>query len=557
MLVAQERLRKLGCIAMAAADVVVALLLLSTASLIWLEQRWNRPTFRDAEQAFRHGTIGTELMPLPLAYVLGDLKEFDPAGDDGGDWIERFGFIRNDEPGANSALPIGFVVSNYRPSSGAPSPLPFVGFSCALCHTTRLRGTDGGPGKIIYGPGSVSLNLFSWIDAFQSALLAREPPPAGTTADPAKPPPYRLTAKKIIGGYEAKIGQKLDLLQQGMVVLWLQQIRTKLEDGLARFDDPYGLDPKGHSLSRDPQYVPTGPTRTQPFRTLIRNVFDRPGNDMPVYTKIATVFSKDLRHWSQFDGTIANLYARSSLAALAAGATVDNMNLPEIADNIRKASDYTATLRPRRFDALFPQQAATDAGVLARGREVYREHCFDCHGDRDAATSKWSNGPRAGEVVPLAQIKTDPERVSFRHYGEVGNRLFAAFPAKHPFHFPRDEIKPAPGEEDNLAIRGYVNGAMDGMFLRAPYLHNASILTLAELINLKKRRDVFYRGHNRYDPIDVGFQSPDAPDRETYFKFDTSLPGNSNVGHNYPWPYEPAKGHVEELTVLLAYLKAL
>jgi hypothetical protein len=59
------------------------------------------------------------------------------------------------------------------------------------------------------------------------------------------------------------------------------------------------------------------------------------------------------------------------------------------------------------------------------------------------------------------------------------------------------------------------------------------------------------------DPIGVGFQSPDGPDRETYFKFDTSIPGNSNAGHDYPWPYEAAKGHVEELTVLLAYLKTL
>jgi hypothetical protein len=62
---------------------------------------------------------------------------------------------------------------------------------------------------------------------------------------------------------------------------------------------------------------------------------------------------------------------------------------------------------------------------------------------------------------------------------------------------------------ENLAIRGYVNAPMDGMFLRAPYLHNASVLTLAELINLKKRRDVFYRGHNGYDPIDVGYRSPE------------------------------------------------
>ena len=109
------------------------------------------------------------------------------------------------------------------------------------------------------------------------------------------------------------------------------------------------------------------------------------------------------------------------------------------------------------------------------------------------------------------------------------------FPAKHPFHFPRDKIRPEPGQENNLAIRGYVNSPMDGIFLRGPYLHNASVLTLAGTINLKKRRDVFYRGRNDYDPVDVGFLSPDAPNRNSYFKFDTSMRGNSNKGHDYPW----------------------
>jgi processive rubber oxygenase RoxA-like protein len=98
---------------------------------------------------------------------------------------------------------------------------------------------------------------------------------------------------------------------------------------------------------------------------------------------------------------------------------------------------------------------------------------------------------------------------------------------------------------------------MDGMFLRAPYLHNASVLTLAELINLKKRRDVFYRGHHRYDPIDAGYRSPDAPDDETYFKFDTSIRGNSNMGHEFPLAYDDPNRNVDDLTALLDYLNPL
>jgi mono/diheme cytochrome c family protein len=535
------------------ADIVVTLLLIATAGLIWLERGWAEPQLsRDAEDAFRHGTIGTELMPLPVALVLPDLfpDEFSPAGQEAGDWVEQFGFIRS-EPGSNG-LPLGFVTSNYRPGSASPSPVPFVGFACALCHSTELRDGSGKVLKIVYGPGSVSLNLFSWIDAFQAALLKREPPPDGAAPDPAKPTPYRLTAKLIVSKYQQKTGKSLGLWERGMISLWLQQIRKRLNDGLPRFDDPYG-----HGQSRDPNLVPTGPTRTQPFRTLIRNAFDRPGNDMPVYTKIATVFSEDLRTWSQFDGTIADLPARSSLAAYAAGATIENMSHPEIVNDIRKASDFTSSLRPPRYEQLFPDAPKADPANLTRGHEVYRQYCFSCHGDRDSVSGRWMNGPKTNEVVPIKEIKTDPERVNFRHYGELGDRLFELFPAKHPFHFPRNKIKPLPGEENNVEIRGYVNSPMDGIFLRAPYLHNASVLTLAELINLKKRRDVFYRGRNVYDSVDVGFQSPDASTQDAYFRFDTSVRGNSNKGHDYPWSYDDPARNPADLTALLAYLKVL
>jgi hypothetical protein len=70
--------------------------------------------------------------------------------------------MRDPDPKANQGLPIGFAVSNYRPGSGAPSPVAFVGFSCALCHSTRVRESDTDAGRIIYGPGSISLNLFAW-----------------------------------------------------------------------------------------------------------------------------------------------------------------------------------------------------------------------------------------------------------------------------------------------------------------------------------------------------------------------------------------------------------
>ncbi|WP_192360358.1 c-type cytochrome [Mesorhizobium mediterraneum] len=207
---------------------------------------------------------------------------------------------------------------------------------------------------------------------------------------------------------------------------------------------------------------------------------------------------------------------------------------------------------------MFPQEAAKrDAARMTQGHAVYRQYCADCHGDRDPVTGSWVNGPQTGVVVPVSTLKTDPERVMFRHYDVLAGAMFTVFPSKHPFHFAREDIWPQPGEENDLSIRGYVNAPLDGMFLRAPYLHNGSVLTLAELINLKKRRDVFYRGDNTYDPVDVGFRSPDAPDARNYFKFDAAVRGNSNKGHDYPWAYEDLRRNPDDLAALLEYLKTL
>jgi hypothetical protein len=535
-------------------NAVAVLALLAVGTLIWVERGWAEPdTSRDPEAAFLHGSIGTELMPLPVAVALPRMFPEHFSGDAGrGDWIEQFGFIRGAGADPKQALPLGFVVTRYRPGSGAPSPVPFVGFSCGLCHVTAIRTTDDGPSRLVSGPGSISLNLFAWLDAFQAAVLARRPllPAEGT--GPEKPLPYRMTIATIKEAYREATGVDMGLGERLMTALWLRQFRARLEAGLPRFDEPHG-----HGLSRDPQVTPTGPTRTQPFRTIVRQVLKRPGNDMPVYTKIATVFSQDLRRRAQVDGTIANLYARSSLAAFAAGATVENMRHPEIVHNIRAASDYTRTLRAPRFADMFPDHAPREQSRLARGREVYRAHCFDCHGDRDDAGTGWINGPKTNEVTPVEAIGTDPERVTFRHYGSLPERLFRLFGKHHPFHFAREEIWPQRGEEQNLAIRGYLNAPLDGVFIRAPYLHNASVLTLAELINLKPRRATFFRGQNLYDPLDAGFISPDQPDAKRYFRFDTAQRGNSNRGHNYPWAYDDQHRNVTDLEMLLYYLKTL
>ena len=125
---------------------------------------------------------------------------------------------------------------------------------------------------------------------------------------------------------------------------------------------------------------------------------------------------------------------------------------------------------------------------------------------------------------------------------------------------------------DTGADAGYYNGPIPGAFLRAPYLHNASVLTLAELVGLEPRRGTFYRGRNAYDLDGVGLKSPEVRppaggakpgplDDRHYFVFDAGVRGNSNRGHEFPaWgfrPGGPAADEKKKLADLVEYLKSL
>ncbi|MEJ2755139.1 MAG: di-heme-cytochrome C peroxidase, partial [Gammaproteobacteria bacterium] len=90
-----------------------------------------------------------------------------------------------------------------------------------------------------------------------------------------------------------------------------------------------------------------------------------------------------------------------------------------------------------------------------------------------------------------------------------------------------------------------------GAWATAPYLHNGSVPTLYELLSPEsERRRVFWTGSRELDLDRIGFVSDNAPGR---FRFDTTLLGNHNTGHNYP-----AQGldHEQRLDVI-EYIKTL
>ena len=267
---------------------------------------------------------------------------------------------------------------------------------------------------------------------------------------------------------------------------------------------------------------PQGPGRVDtfnPYKVLLK--FDMQ-NDRTVGTvDLPSLWNQRIREnlWLHWDGNNNIVEERNKSAAIGAGATPDSLDLPAMA----RVAEWIMDLTPPAYPA-----DRIDAAKAAQGAAVYQRECASCHE---------IGGARTGQVTPLAEVGTDRERVdSFTPALASGmNTIGEGKPWKFS-HFRKTD--------------GYANMPLDGIWLRAPYLHNGSVPTLRALLSPDLRPAEFYRAYDVYDWTDVGFVSsgPDAA-REGVL-FSTRERGNSNAGHLYGTTLDPTAKDT-----LLEYLK--
>ena len=140
-------------------------------------------------------------------------------------------------------------------------------------------------------------------------------------------------------------------------------------------------------------------------------------------------------------------------------------------------------------------------------------------------------------VTPIGQIGTDRRAARQLHAALVAALNTIGKGKPWAFHTFRK-------------THGYANSPLDGVWLRAPYLHNGSVPTLRTLLFPKERPAVFYTGYDVYDWKDVGFISQGAAAQREGFRFDTSVRGNGNEGHMYGTDLPPA-----QRLAIIEYLK--
>jgi hypothetical protein len=493
---------------------LVGLLVMVAGLVLFLRYgRENQSTHRfdDPAMHFKYGSIGSEAssgIPYWAWQALPRLfpEEFANRPD-----YAAFGFLyERDAQGRQRDLPIGVT---RRRSRG----VDMVWFNCAACHTGSWRPDASAPPRIV---PAMPANTFDF-GAFVRFLLGR------AAADP------RLAPPNLVRGAEAAGADFGPAERQ----IWLHLVAPMLREGLLQ---------RRHRLMPllDVQ-TPWGPGRVDTF-----NPYKMLQLQWPVHalgpsertgvSDFPSVFLQRPRagmqlHW---DGNNTSLMERNLSAAIGAGVTPITAEI----DEIRRASDWLLDLRPP------PSPHRPDPLASARGRQVYTRNCAACHGYQSGRGYVFA-GDRIGRVTPIEQVGTDRGRLDSytERFRREQRRLFEGTPYAFR-HFRK--------------TNGYANQPLDALWLRAPYLHNGSVPTLAALLEPPARRPpVFLRGIDIIDWRRGGFVAPacnpaavppQVAGGRRLTCFDTRRPGNGNGGHVWGTGL-PAQQKADLLAYLLTF----
>jgi hypothetical protein len=200
-------------------------------------------------------------------------------------------------------------------------------------------------------------------------------------------------------------------------------------------------------------------------------------------------------------------------------------NKEDFLGQVKWLVDYLSAKAPPKFP--FP----IDEKKAAQGKVLFDQTCARCHAS-----------DKTGTRLPLSEVNTDRGRL------DSWNKDAA---------IQANKVVSAMGLERKGLVEETLNGYnavyLDGIWLRAPYLHNGSVPTLRDLLKLAADRPkVFFRGYDLYDPVDVGFVSQGPEAQRIGTRLDVTSKSGGNQGHEFGTDL-PAK----DKDALLEYLKTL
>jgi hypothetical protein len=126
-----------------------------------------------------------------------------------------------------------------------------------------------------------------------------------------------------------------------------------------------------------------------------------------------------------------------------------------------------------------------------------------------------------GVALRLIVFRARQRFYALRNYDQSTRNMFNGF-GELDVPMPLPQYKPRP---------------LAGIWAAGPFLHNGSVPTIYQLLLPADRRDKkFFVGTREFDSVNLGFST--QPSGKNGFWLDTSITGNSNVGHEF------RKGHI-------------
>jgi len=430
-------------------------------------------------------------------------------------------------------LPRGLVMSDqmiHVLGNDVRIRIKMVSFNCASCHRGEFRDQDGqrtfadgmpnnvidtaGYKERVYGTIMSSLftadRVIEEIDDLLGQLYELRPRDARGRELPSRLTPAERVAYRLLVGEVKRRASKKD-------IGWVHE---RPENGPGRVDafgalrfEFLGFDPKDKQIS----------------------TVDLPSiwNEFPAM--------RPVQHW---DGNTSDVRGRNFGAIIGVGGSPLSVHQRSVGE----VAKWLGTLHPPAF----PFERA-DPSLIAAGLAAYGHHCARCHGNyaTESGVTRLVNATQCMHRG-IEDARTDPRRLDamdnefVERLNRFGDR--AGVWGRDAFQVPS----------------GYVCPPLDGIWARAPYLHNGSVPTLHALLSPAADRPTeFYRGNTFYDPAAGGFRTelPVGDDARRAFLYRTAEAGNSAMGHEFgpgqPGDQRPPDEIEAERRALIAYLLTL
>jgi hypothetical protein len=503
----------------------------------WSQQ--TREAFYDVDQ-------GSRIMPLQWAQAL--------QAEDGapflGDSLKRFGYLRN--PASPKGLPLGFT------GAEDAAGIAWLGMTCAACHTRDLE-MDGKTYRLDGGPAFANFqNFLSALDNSVDNVLSDQ----GSFED---------FSNAVLGAN--RTDQDAQSLESELRD-WYHRYHTIMHGSLPKAH-PWGpgrLDAMGMIVNRLAG-LDIGPPPTHIIASNIKRA------DAPVrYPFLWNADKQACTQWLGFARNDNDLFrtARNIGQVLGVFADFRAARDPSTTEldwwaynsvNLRglgEAEILMSRIGPPRWPF------EVDRDLAAEGAEIYKATCNSCHESnpgpvpwetpiRNVGTDmramqllkrRVSTGVLADSIVQPPFSKED-NAISVL-YGAVTGMLLSLPAMPHEEH--SQTLPQAHTAADCAGKIGYEAKVLHGVWGAAPYLHNGSVPTLADLLKPASERPMTFEVGPAYDPIRVGLAAKQVGDDTTFNATGCNDPasGHSNCGHEYGINLEAT-----DKAALLEYLKTL